>query len=148
MRIRPGFGIGWVTESLWKLSKMIKTKSVYSAIDRENDGLRIRVRGRGLRANRYDVWMANLAPSEALLNAGRKGAITWSEFSRRYRSELKEGGSIDKRNRNIKNHGQKFTLRLLQKLGRVQNVTLMCHCDEDQRQCHRHMLQKVLRAKL
>jgi uncharacterized protein YeaO (DUF488 family) len=130
---------------------MIKTKSVYSPIDRKNDGLRIlatRVRGRGLRASRYDVWMANLAPSEALINSGRKGLITWSEFSRRYRGELKEGGTIDKRNRNIKNHGQKFTLRLLQKLGRNQNVTLMCHCDEDQHQCHRHLLQRVLRAKI
>jgi uncharacterized protein YeaO (DUF488 family) len=61
---------------------MIRTKAVYSPIDRKNDGLRIlatRVRGRGLRANRYDVWMANLAPSEALLNAGRKGLITWGE---------------------------------------------------------------------
>jgi uncharacterized protein YeaO (DUF488 family) len=118
---------------------MIRTKSVYSPIDRSKDGLRIlatRVRGRG---NRYDVWMANLAPSEDLLYAARSGEIKWSEFSRRYRNELKEGGSIDKRNRNIKNHGQKFTLRLLQKLGRRQNVTLMCHCDEDQPHCHRHL---------
>ena len=130
---------------------MIRTKSVYSPINRKNDGLRIlatRVRGRGLRASRYDVWMANLAPSEALLNATRKELITWGEFSRRYRKELKEGGSIDKRNRNIKNHGQKFTLRLLQRLGRSQNVTLMCHCDEDQQQCHRHLLQKVLGVKI
>jgi uncharacterized protein YeaO (DUF488 family) len=130
---------------------MIRTKSVYSPIDRRNDGLRIlatRVRGRGLRANRYDVWMANLAPSETLLNAIRHEAITWGEFSRRYRKELKEAGSIDRRNRNIKNHGQKFTLRLLQKLGRQQNVTLMCHCDEDQPQCHRHLLKRVLESKI
>jgi uncharacterized protein YeaO (DUF488 family) len=130
---------------------MIRTKSVWSPIDRSKDGLRIlatRVRGRGLRANRYDVWMANLAPSEDLLSAGRHGRITWGEFSRRYRKELKEGGSIDKRNRNIKNHGQKFTLRLVQLLGRRQNVTLMCHCDEDQTHCHRHLLKKVLDAQI
>jgi uncharacterized protein YeaO (DUF488 family) len=129
----------------------IRTKSVYSPIDHKNDGLRIlatRVRGRGLRATRYDVWMANLAPSEALLNAIRKELITWGEFSRRYRKELQEGGSIDKRNRNIKNHGQKFTLRLLQKLGRSMNLTLMCHCDEDQQQCHRHLLRHVLSSKI
>jgi uncharacterized protein YeaO (DUF488 family) len=130
---------------------MIRTKSVHSPIDRSKDGLRIlatRVRGRGLPANRYDVWMANLAPSEDLLYAVRSGSITWSEFSRRYRKELKEGGGIDKRNRNIKNHGQKFTLRLLQKLGRQQNVTLMCHCDEDQPRCHRHLLKRVLESKI
>jgi uncharacterized protein YeaO (DUF488 family) len=92
--------------------------------------------------------MANLAPSEDLLYAARSNCIRWSESARRYRKELKEGGSIDKRNRNIKNHGQKFTLRLLQKLGHQQNVTLMCHCDEDQTQCHRHLLKRVLESKI
>jgi uncharacterized protein YeaO (DUF488 family) len=130
---------------------MIKTKSVYAPIDRKSDGLRIlatRVRGRGLRGSRYNVWMANLAPSEGLLKAFRGKRLSWGEFGRRYRKELKEGGSIDKRNRNIKNHGQKFTLRLLQKLGRVQHVTLLCHCDEDEKECHRHLLRKVLNAKI
>ena len=131
---------------------MIRTKSVHSPIDRHKDGLRIlatRGRGRGLRTNRYDVWMANLlGPSEDLMDAMNNNRITWREFDRRYRKELKEGGGIDKRNHNIKNHGQKFTLRLLQKLGRRQNVTLMCHCDEDQQQCHRHLLKKVLESKI
>jgi hypothetical protein len=42
---------------------MIKTKSVYSAIEPGHDGLRVlvtRFRGRGLRKNRYHVWMPNL----------------------------------------------------------------------------------------
>ena len=42
---------------------------------------------------------------------------------------------------------RKFTLRLLQKLGRSQNVTLMCHCVEDQEQCHRHLLKELLARK-
>jgi uncharacterized protein YeaO (DUF488 family) len=130
---------------------MIRTKSVYSSIDRKKDGLRIlatRFRGRYMPVSRYDVWMPNLAPSEALLKAGQKGLITWREFGSRYRNELKEGGSIDRRNRRIKNHGQKFTLRLLRRLGRSMNVTLMCHCGEDEQMCHRHLLRKVLNAKL
>lgn len=130
---------------------MIKIKSVYSAIDRKGDGFRIlatRIRGRGLKASRYDAWMANLAPTESLLVAGRAGRITWAEFARRYRKELKEKGSIDARNRNIKNHGQKFTLRMLQQLGRRQNVTIMCHCDENEKQCHRHILKKILNRKI
>jgi uncharacterized protein YeaO (DUF488 family) len=130
---------------------MIRTKSVHSPIDRKNDGLRIlatRFRGRGLPTSRYDVWMANLAPSEDLLHAVLDNRITWAEFSRRYRKELMEGGSIDQRNPNIKNHGQKFTLRLLQELGRSRNITLMCHCDEDQKQCHRHLLQALLNGKI
>jgi uncharacterized protein YeaO (DUF488 family) len=92
--------------------------------------------------------LPNLAPSEALMRSAQNGFISWAEFSRKYRKELTERGSIDKRNHVIKNHGQKFTLRLLQKLGRSQNVTLMCHCDEEQQQCHRHLLSKVLATKI
>jgi uncharacterized protein YeaO (DUF488 family) len=98
--------------------------------------------------NRYDVWMPNLAPSESLMKSAQDGLITWGQFSFRYRKELRETGTIDKRNRVIKNHGQKFTLRLLQRLAQSQNVTLMCHCDEDQQHCHRHLLQKMLTAKI
>lgn len=110
--------------------------------------LATRIRGRGLPKERYDVWMANLGPSEALLRAVQNEEITWEEFSRRYRKELFEGGTIDDRNRTIKNHGQKFTLRLLQKLAERSDITLMCHCAEDETQCHRHILKKVLGTKL
>lgn len=130
---------------------MIATKSVYLPIEPRKDGLRIlvtRLRGRGLPASRYDVWMANLGPSERLLAAGRSKRISWGEFVRYYRAELREGGSIDRRNPFIKNHGQKFTLRLLQAIGRRGTVTLMCHCDEDQPHCHRHFLSKVLAGKV
>jgi uncharacterized protein YeaO (DUF488 family) len=48
----------------------------------------------------------------------------------------------------IKNHGQKFTLRLLKKLARRGTITLMCHCDNDQPHCHRHLLKKLLDGKV
>jgi uncharacterized protein YeaO (DUF488 family) len=130
---------------------MIRTKSVYSPIDRKQDGLRIlatRIRGRGLPVSRYNSWMANLGPSEKLLAMMRSGRISWAEFSRSYRQELTDSVVFDKRNPTIKNHGQKFTLRLLQELGRRGNVTLMCHCDEDQPRCHRHILAKLLAGKV
>ena len=130
---------------------MIRTKSVYSAIEPSRDGLRIlatRFRGRSMPTSRYHVWMANLGPSEGLLHAGQSGKITWGEFSRRYRKELFEGGAIDRRNRTIKNHGQKFTLRLLQALAKRGRITVMCHCAEDQLHCHRHILKKVLDARV
>ena len=126
---------------------MIFTKSVHSPIEPEKDGLRIlctRLRGRGLPKSRYDVWMANLGPSEKLLF----GKHEWPEFARRYREELFEGGSIDQRNRLIKNHGQKFTLRLLQELAKRGTITLLCHCAEDQQHCHRHLLRRVLLRKI
>ena len=130
---------------------MIKTKSVFSPIEPSKDGLRIlatRFRGRGMPASRYHVWMANLGPSEGLLRAVLADEITWSEFRRRYRKELFEGGTIDRRNRLIKNHGQKFTLRLLQELAKRETVTFMCHCAEDEPHCHRHILQKILDGKV
>ena len=126
---------------------MIRTKCVNSQIDPRKDGLRIlatRFRGRGMPKSRYDVWMANLAPSERLLKEFQMGKITWAVFSRRYRHELLEGGTIDSRNATIKNHGQKFTLRLLQALGKRGTITLLCHCAEDEPHCHRHLLKKEL----
>lgn len=126
---------------------MFKAKSVHSEIDSQNDGLRILVtrgRGRGLPEDRYDIWMANLGPSEHLRNEFLAGKITWQVFDTRYRKELREGGTIDLRNKVIKNHGQKFTLRLLQHLAQNQTVTLLCHCAEDERHCHRHLLKELL----
>jgi uncharacterized protein YeaO (DUF488 family) len=126
---------------------MVRTKSVWSPIDRKKDGLRIlatRFRGRGMPTTRYDVWMPSLAPSERLLRSVLAGRIRWSQFIREYRRELFMDGPIDARSRTIKNHGQKFTLRLLKRLARSGRVTVMCHCAEDQPQCHRHELRKVI----
>jgi uncharacterized protein YeaO (DUF488 family) len=125
---------------------MLKTKSVYSPAA-EHDGLRIlatRFRGRGLSANLYDVWMPSLGPSEQLLKAVLAGTITWAAFARDFKKELFLDGPIDARNRTIKNHGQKSTLRLIKAMAREGSVTLMCHCDEDAKQCHRHILRELI----
>ncbi|PYS20840.1 MAG: hypothetical protein DMG11_28890 [Acidobacteria bacterium] len=37
-----------------------------------------------------------------------------------------------------------FWLRLIKFLARSGNVTLMCHCAEDQEQCHRHVLKRFI----
>jgi uncharacterized protein YeaO (DUF488 family) len=126
---------------------LIKTKSVWSPIDRRGDGLRIlatRIRGRGLPASRYDVWMASLGPSERLLRSVQRGRCWWRDFAREYQVELFLRGPVDARSATIKNHGQKFTLRLIKHLARKGHVTLMCHCAEDQKECHRHLLRKVI----
>jgi uncharacterized protein YeaO (DUF488 family) len=126
---------------------MLKTKSVRTAIDRDGDGLRIlvaRFRGRGVPASRYDVWMPSLGPSERVLRRVQDGAISWAQFSKQYRKELFLDGPIDARSRTIKNHGQKFTLRLIERLARRGHVTLLCHCDEEERRCHRHILRALI----
>jgi uncharacterized protein YeaO (DUF488 family) len=56
-------------------------------------------------------------------------------------------GPVDRRSGAIKNHGQKFTLRLLKELARRGPVTLMCHCPDDQPNCHRHVLRRLLASK-
>ena len=125
---------------------MIKTRSVWSDI-KKDDGLRIlvtRFRGRGLPTSQYDVWMPSLGPSEQLLKSVQSGEIDWKAFTKRYREELFLDGPIDDRSETIKNHGQKSALRLLKALGKKQNVTLMCHCDEDATECHRFLLLKEI----
>jgi uncharacterized protein YeaO (DUF488 family) len=126
---------------------MLKTKSVHTAIDRDADGLRIlaaRFRGRGLPKSRYDVWMPSLGPSEQVLRRAQTGRISWAQFAREYRKEMFLDGQIDRRSRTIKNHGQKFTLRLIQRLAQRGNVTLLCHCAEDELRCHRHILRALI----
>lgn len=126
---------------------MLKTKSVWTTIDRKSDGLRLlvtRFRGRGMPKSRYDVWIPSLGPSERLLRYVLGGKISWAAFGRGYRKELFLDGPIDRKSRTIKNHGQKFTLRLIEELARRGNVTLMCHCAEDQQQCHRHILKDTI----
>ena len=126
---------------------VLKTKSVHTAIDRKGDGPRIlaaRFRGHGLPKSRYDVWMPSLGPSEQLLRRMQSGAISWARFAREYAKELVLDGPIDKRSRTIKNHGQKFTLRLLKQLARQGNVTLLCHCAEQEKHCHRRLLRALI----
>lgn len=129
---------------------MLKTKSVHSD-PVAADGLRLlvaRFRGRGLPTDRYDVWMANLGPSEKLLKSVLAEKITWRDFSRRYRAEMFAPAAIDANNATIKNHGQKFTLRLIAKLAAKQDVTLLCHCAEDTKECHRFLLRDLIAREL
>jgi uncharacterized protein YeaO (DUF488 family) len=127
----------------------LRTKSVATPIEPRRDGLRIlvtRFRGRGLASDRYDVWMANLGPSEELLRGFLSGAIAWPQYKRRYEAELFAASEIDARSRTIKNRGQKFTLRLIKELARRGPVSLLCHCAEDEQHCHRHLLRRMIES--
>lgn len=125
---------------------MLKTKSIHTA-NEAGDGLRIltsRFRGRGIPPDRCDVWMPNLGPSEPLLKEWKSGQIDWKGYIKKYKAELFFTGEFDAKNRTIRNHGQKFTLRLIKELVRRQPVTLLCQCPEDEPHCHRHVLQKLI----
>lgn len=126
---------------------MLKVKSVYSTIEKE-DGFRVlatRSTGMFLRKTRYDIWMPNLAPSTVLLKTYQSGDITWDKFIKQYRYEIltESTASFDEKNRS-KNKGQFFTLRLLRRMSRRMNVTLLCMCDEDAKNCHRHTLRELV----
>ena len=124
----------------------IKTKSVSTAIESE-DGLRVlvaRFRGHGVPKSHYDLWLPSLGPSEELLRGFLDGKVTWAKFSKEYQQELWADGPVDEKNKTSKNHGQKGLLRLLRFVSQRQPVTLLCHCDEDEAHCHRHLLQKIL----
>ena len=80
----------------------------------------------------YDVWLPNLAPSEALLKSGRSAASdsAWRNFERRYRAEMKqaEPGRV---------------LDLLAALSHSADFSIGCYC-EDERRCHRSILRALL----
>ena len=125
----------------------IHTKCVTEPIERERDGLRLAVTRylpRGVRRSRYDVWLPNLGPSEALLRSFQAGETSWPQFAKAYQVELFESAPVDEDNPRIKNHGQKFTLRLVKELATRQPVTLLCSCAPEEKHCHRHVLKKLL----
>ena len=81
--------------------------------------------------NFYDVWLPELAPSEALVREGMQAANDrgWQRFERRYRAELKTPAASR-------------LLDLLAALSQQTNVAVGCYCD-DERRCHRSILRQV-----
>lgn len=108
-----------------------------------NEGLRIgtvRRPPRGVRksdfakADWYDVWFPNLAPSAELVAfvLDADTAVQWREFTRRYRKEMAEPAA-------------KHDLHLLAALSHRTQLSVGCYC-EDETHCHRSELRKLLRA--
>jgi uncharacterized protein YeaO (DUF488 family) len=83
--------------------------------------------------NYYDVWLPELAPSEAIMKDFRSGPFTearWKQFAHRYRSEM----SIPEKSR---------MLDVLAALSRQTDFSVGCYC-EDEEHCHRSILKKLL----
>lgn len=80
----------------------------------------------------YDVWFPNLAPSAALIAAGRSAATEreWKAFARKYRAEM---NAPDARR----------TLDLLAALSHASDFAVGCYC-EDETRCHRSVLRELL----
>ena len=78
--------------------------------------------------------------------AMQRKEIKWSEFRCRYREELWAESEVDEDNDTIKDHGRKFSPRLLKHLAEHENVALLCHCAEDAAHCHRHILKEFIES--
>lgn len=82
----------------------------------------------------YDVWLPDIAPSEALvkLALSADSEARWRVFTKRYRAEL------------AKPEKQRLLL-LLAALSRTTSLSVGCYCADESR-CHRSVLRELLAA--
>jgi len=80
----------------------------------------------------YDVWLPELAPSEALVKAALRARTDreWQAFVRRYRAEMKKPPAAR-------------LLDLLAALSRHASFSVGCYCADEAR-CHRSVLRALL----
>jgi uncharacterized protein YeaO (DUF488 family) len=80
----------------------------------------------------YDVWLPDLAPSEALLKAAHQADDdrAWNAFVRRYRGEMKRPEAVR-------------LLALLAALSHSTDFSVGCYC-ADETHCHRSVLRALL----
>ena len=81
----------------------------------------------------YDVWLPELAPSEALVKQalGASDERAWRAFVRRYRAEMKRPEA-------------RHLLALIAALSHETNFSVGCYCADESR-CHRSVLKELLR---
>lgn len=127
---------------------MLQTKCCWAPRS-TSDGLRIlatRYWVRGLPKSAADLWMPNLGPSEHLLKSYKAGQVTWPQFRIAFMKEILGRNSKaypEPQNPRSRNSGQKHTLDLLREFASHHTITLMCHCESEDR-CHRSLLRSLL----
>lgn len=80
----------------------------------------------------YDVWLPELAPSEALVKLGQAARedVEWSAFRKRYHAEMRRPEAA-------------HLLELLAALSRHASLSVGCYCESEDR-CHRSVLRELL----
>ena len=115
---------------------MIRVKRVYEEPSKE-DGFRVlvdRLWPRGLskeRAN-VDLWMKEIAPSDALRKAFHQEKVNWGEFEKRYLTELTK---------------KKDLLEEIRKLEKEHGTICLVYGRNDEKQNQAVVLAKVLKEK-
>jgi len=115
-----------------RLADRIAAKRVYEA-PVAADGTRVlimRYWPRGIRKEKVDVWLRELAPVVPLLRAYLDGEITWAQYRPRYRAGLRRPEA-------------QAALAEVRTLARQGPVTLLCGCADPAR-CHRTLLRAYL----
>jgi len=81
----------------------------------------------------YDLWLPDLAPSEALLKQALadRSSRGWSTFVKRYQREMRAPEKVR-------------LLSLLAALSHQTSLSVGCYC-EDEARCHRSVLRELLR---
>jgi uncharacterized protein YeaO (DUF488 family) len=87
------------------------------------------------RRNFYDVWLPNLAPSEALVKQALAASADddergWKQFARRYRKEMQAPE-------------HRALLHTLAALSHHADFSVGCYCADESR-CHRSVLRELL----
>lgn len=112
---------------------MIKTKSIYKPVE-EEDGLRVLITRwypRGIKREKHDIWVRELAPSAELLKKYKNSEIKWADFSTLLLSEFRNNvDSIE-------------AIYALQTKDNMENITLLCH-EKDGEPCHRHIVKNLI----
>ena len=114
------------------------------SVRRKDEGLRIGTVRRPPRGvpkakfaseNWYDVWLPDLAPSEATVKLGQKAETDaqWKVFARRYAKEM-SSPSMHR------------MLDLLAALSHTADFSVGCYC-EDEARCHRSVLRRLLKER-
>jgi uncharacterized protein YeaO (DUF488 family) len=88
------------------------------------------------RLDYYDVWVPQLAPSQALLSVvggPREVAAQWPRFERQFLTEMKAPASAQ-------------LLDLLAAMSHRSNFAVGCYCADESR-CHRSLLRRLLAAR-
>lgn len=75
---------------------MIKVKRVYELVERD-DGVRVlvdRLWPRGVKKDKIDIWLKDIAPSEELRKWFSHDPGKWEEFKKRYFEELSKNSEL------------------------------------------------------
>ena len=110
----------------------VRTKSIYKPRE-DGDGVRVlvtRFYPRGVKKTHFDRWVRDLAPSAQLLKKYKSNGVTWGQFSRAFRRELRDGCGAAR-------------IRDLHAESRRLTVTLLCY-EPEGANCHRHLLKDMI----